>query len=518
MQEVGMNYPVWDVGFGAGLLIAIVSIVHVFVSHFAVGGGLFLVLTEKKAYREKDEDLLKWLQCHTKFFALVTVVFGAVTGVGIWFTIGLIQPSATSSLIHAYVWGWAIEWIFFFVEITAALLYLYGWKRLDRQTHLWIGWIYFIAAVLSMVIINGILTFMLTSGRWIATHNFWHGFFNPTYFPSLLVRFIFSVALAGIYALITATPQKNEALKERLIGWSGRWIIPAFVLLPLFVFWYIKAIPADVWASAAGKMPTATRYASLAMILAMVTFLGSLATVIRPRKTPRLLAGLVMLAALGTMGSFEFVREAIRKPFIVRDFMYANSILKEALPGDGGLHVATLNQQGVLATAKWAFNKEITAENKINAGKDMFRLQCQSCHTVNGYRGLQGLLTAKGWSEQGIFTMIGRLEKMVNATMPPFVGTDAERTCLAAYLATLIPAGVSATGATISGAAVYETHCSSCHVKEIKDPLFATLKLWPEPKIRYMISKLDSLNENMPAFAGTEEERNALAKWIIEFR
>ena len=28
-----MNYPVWDVAFGAGLLIALVSILHVFVSH-----------------------------------------------------------------------------------------------------------------------------------------------------------------------------------------------------------------------------------------------------------------------------------------------------------------------------------------------------------------------------------------------------------------------------------------------------------------------------------------------------
>ena len=100
-----MNYPVWDVAFGAGLLIAIVAITHVFVSHLAIGGGLFLVLTEKKAYREDDASLLDWLKRHTKFFVLVTVVFGAISGVGIWFTIGLIHPSGTSALIHAYVWG-----------------------------------------------------------------------------------------------------------------------------------------------------------------------------------------------------------------------------------------------------------------------------------------------------------------------------------------------------------------------------------------------------------------------------
>ena len=76
-----MNYPIWDVAFGAGLLMAVLSILHVFVSHFAVGGGLFLVLTEKKAYRQKDMALLDWLKTHTKLFVLVTVVFGAISGV-----------------------------------------------------------------------------------------------------------------------------------------------------------------------------------------------------------------------------------------------------------------------------------------------------------------------------------------------------------------------------------------------------------------------------------------------------
>jgi len=183
-----MNYPVWEVAFGAGFLIALVAILHVFVSHFAVGGGLFLVLTERRARRNNDEALLGWLKAHTKFFVLVTVVFGAISGVGIWFTIGLIGPTATSNLIHVYVWGWAIEWVFFFVEITAALLYLYGWDKLEGRLHEWFGWVYFIAAFASMVVINGIITFMLTSGSWVENHQFWKGFFNPTFFPSLAFR------------------------------------------------------------------------------------------------------------------------------------------------------------------------------------------------------------------------------------------------------------------------------------------------------------------------------------------
>ena len=47
-----MNYPAWDVPLiGGGLLIGLIAVLHVFVAHFAVGGGLFLVWTEARAYR-----------------------------------------------------------------------------------------------------------------------------------------------------------------------------------------------------------------------------------------------------------------------------------------------------------------------------------------------------------------------------------------------------------------------------------------------------------------------------------
>jgi hypothetical protein len=43
-----MNYPVWEVPYwGGGMLIGIIAIAHVFIAHFAVGGGLFLPLTER---------------------------------------------------------------------------------------------------------------------------------------------------------------------------------------------------------------------------------------------------------------------------------------------------------------------------------------------------------------------------------------------------------------------------------------------------------------------------------------
>ncbi|MBF0530833.1 MAG: cytochrome C, partial [Deltaproteobacteria bacterium] len=80
-----MEYPIWYLNeWGGGLLIALTATVHVFISHFAVGGGLFLVLTEMKAYRENSELIRNYARSHTRFFLLLTMVFGGLTGVGIW--------------------------------------------------------------------------------------------------------------------------------------------------------------------------------------------------------------------------------------------------------------------------------------------------------------------------------------------------------------------------------------------------------------------------------------------------
>ncbi len=446
-----MNYPVWDVSFGAGLLIALVAITHVFVSHFAVGGGLFLVLTERKARRNHDPALLGWLKTHTKFFVLVTVVFGAISGVGIWFTIGLISPMATANLIHIFVWGWAIEWVFFFIEITAALLYLYGWDKLEPALHAWFGWIYFIAAYASLVIINGIITFMLTSGTWTRNHEFWRGFFNPTYFPSLAFRTAIALALAGIYALITASVQKDPILKARIVRWSTWWIVPSLAVLPAFGWWYIRRIPADVWAATHGPMPTATHYALFAAILLAVTFTLALLTLVRPGRMHLAFSLLVALAAFGAMGSFEFVRESIRKPFVIGSYLYANSLYFAPIPGDGGFSADEVTSAGVLQSAKWIQVRDITPANQAAVGREIFRVECQSCHTANAYRGVKHYLQLRQWDQSKIQAMLGGLEFMHNGVMPAFAGTDPERAALAAYLATIQPVSAQASAAAADG-------------------------------------------------------------------
>ena len=131
-----MNYPFWYIPhLGSGWVIGIIAIFHVMISQFAVGGGLYLPIAERKAMRMANKEIanawLKQLASHSKFFLTVTGVYGTVSGVGIWFAIGLTHPEATSTLIHNFVFGWAIEWVFFMIELTTIAVYYYTWDRID---------------------------------------------------------------------------------------------------------------------------------------------------------------------------------------------------------------------------------------------------------------------------------------------------------------------------------------------------------------------------------------------------
>ena len=199
-----MDYPIWNLSMGGGVLIAIVAITHVWVSHFAIGGGLAIAMVETLSVRRRDPALRDLAKRASLMLILISTVFGAISGVGIWVTIGLVQPAATSALIHNYVWGWAAEWGFFILEVVTALLYYATWDKVRPRTHLLIIWLYFFAAYMSLVIIQGIISFMLTPGHWVETHSFWDGIFNPTYFPGLLMRTGICLLLAGAYMIFAA--------------------------------------------------------------------------------------------------------------------------------------------------------------------------------------------------------------------------------------------------------------------------------------------------------------------------
>ena len=440
-----MNYPLWEVPLlGGGLIIAIIAIPHIFVSHFAIGGGIFLAWTERRAIKTGDSYMLDFVRKNTLFFVLITLVFGAVTGVGIWYSIALVHPPATSALIHNFVFGWAIEWVFFVLEISAALIYYYSWGRVAPKVHNAIGWVYAISAWLSLVIINGILTFMLTPGDWLAEGGFWTGFFNPTYFPSVIIRTCVCLALAWLYMLFMASREEPSEERDRLVKYISKWLLPALIGLPIFGGWFIFEMPQLAREMTQGAAAAVTMFTALSVLLTGILIVFAYFAGYRnPRSVTPQWAILLMVLGLAVTGSTEWVREAVRKPYVIYGYMYSNGIHppngiqpESGLTGPQALaqEVERLRSTGVLSQARWTTTREITPENELQAGRDVFRIQCENCHTIEGYNGVR--LLVKGWDEAYMANQIRYLDKL-KGFMPPFAGNDAERMALARWLVTL---------------------------------------------------------------------------------
>lgn len=421
-----MNYPVWELYYtGGGLLIALIAVVHVYVAHFAVGGGLFLVLTEMKGLRENSPAVLEYTRKHSKFFLLLTMVFSAVTGVGIWFTISLLSPAATSILIHTFVFGFATEWVFFTLEIVAIFIYFYTFNKIDNKAHLILGWLYAIFALISLILINGIIAFMLTPGDWLETRNFWDGFFNPSFWPSMFFRITIALVLAGIFGFITAVFIKDTDFRENMIRYCAKWLIFPFIFMVLFAWWYLAALGDAPKAMILGRSPELIPITKIFAAVLPVLFIGGLLMAIRlPGSVKKYMAFILLFIGLVYMGSFEWIREAGRRPYLIVEHMYSNSIKIE--------DEAKINKQGLLNTAKWVKHKDINDGNILKAGREIFKLQCICCHSVGGP--LNDILPmTKKFTVFGMDSQLNGQGK-INDYMPRFMGTRLERMALARYI------------------------------------------------------------------------------------
>ncbi len=501
-----MNYPVWYLpDTGGGLLIAIIAIVHVFISHFAVGGGLYLVMAERKGLRENNPAILEFTRKHTKFFMLITLVFGGITGVGIWFIIALVQPAAVSMLIHTFVYGWAAEWVWFLVEIIALMVYYYTFGKMDSRTHQKVGWIYFFAAWMSLFLINGIIGFMLTPGSWLDNQNFWAGFFNPSFWPALFVRSFISFGLAGLYAFITCAFLKDRDLRLRMTRYSGKWALGSLLLALPSAWWYVAILPEPAARLVKGASPTiqaADNYALYSLIVLFILVL--LLAVVRPAINTRAVALLTLVPAFVLFGAFEWTREAARRPFVINEIMYSNGV--------SVAQAEAFNGESFLAQTRFAAVQEVTDDNLSEAGAELFKFQCYACHTIGGIN--NDILSRT--AAMDFIAMTKYLRNIIHQRpyMPPFLGTELEAQALAAYIVgdlhgepILLPAAEPAK----AGQLVYDNYCIGCHNIDIVIDWAEGLST---EEILSGLTSLSQMNAMMDDFTGTAEEARQLALFL----
>ncbi|MGQ9576538.1 MAG: cytochrome ubiquinol oxidase subunit I [Thermoguttaceae bacterium] len=453
-----MHYPWWYVPvLTAPMLIAAVAVLHVLVSHYAVGGGLFLAVETSFAYRTKDEQYLDYLRGHTGFFVLLTVVFGAITGVGIWWTIGLASPLSTEVLIRTFVFGWATEYVFFVVEIVSVLAFYSCWGRLAPKTHAALGWIYGLAAWASLVLITGITAFMLNPGAWPGKPTFWVGFFNPQFVPQTLVRTGGALLLSSLYVYLHASiALKDGRLRELIARRSARPALLGAILLAAGGLGWFGLLP-----ESARALLERAAVLNLFMLLILALTAAVLVLVyLGPYRNPGWLspgfAGALALLGIGAFGAGEFVREAVRKPYVLYRVVYGNQVFAS--------QVDQLRRTGYLEGGTWtrAFVEQHYADragvfeggqikervllglpepDRVRLGQVLFQYHCNDCHAAGvGYSAVGPLVRGRDWDRnwQRQVSMITHLNE-AHFFMPPWAGTAEEAELLAAYLSKIAP-------------------------------------------------------------------------------
>ena len=420
-------YPVPDLGpVMKGLAIGGLGIFHVFLAQFAIGSGLLLCDLQRRSAGGRNPLARRFSDDYFKVLVLVSFVLGAVTGVAMWFTSIQVSPRTIGTMVGEFHWIWAIEWTFFSLEVTAGyMFYRYG-AGLDDGGRIRLLVLYSVASWFSLFWINGILSWQLTPGAWLGNHNVWSGFFNASFWPSLLFRTVSCMATAALAACVLANAERSLEHSERveIIQIAARFLAP-MALMPLLGIWYFAVIPADSRGWVMGGSIAMMMFLTLAV--GCSTLIGGYAIVglLRQRlyingATSTLLLALAFLATAGG----EFVREGVRKPFTIREHLYSNSIAPAEI-----LH---LREVGCASLDPYPIPGEADFPNRqLVLGAKVYRIQCSVCHTLDGANPLSEL--SEAWSLDQKRLNIAQLQK-TKSFMPPFAGTPEEVEALVQFL------------------------------------------------------------------------------------
>lgn len=430
-----MNFPVVEFPwFGNGTVIALVATIHVLISHgVAIGGIALMVSFEYRAHKTNNLRLEQFTRSLSKWILIITTTVGAITGVGIWFSTTVLQPASIGSLLRIFFWAWFTEWIVFVTEVILLITYYYTWDKWQgtkKKLHLRTGLSLAIASWLTMAIITGVLAAKLTPGKWTETLSFWNAFFNPTYVPSLLFRTFVALVLASAFiGFIVKLFIKDKELQGDIFSVISKWMLVSLPALLLFGSWYLSRIPEAAYQQVVWSTGMNKQMFSIINITGLILFiLFALWICFKSKQLPLVLALAVFVASIGYIAEFEMVRESIRKPYIIYDYMFANGVLAK--------EVDRYNSEGFLPQMSFLGVEEVTEENQYQAGRALYQGQCLACHTIDGWRSKRAFAhRLKGWSEETIADYVSNMHEF-RPFMPPFVGTEEELKALAHYLAT----------------------------------------------------------------------------------
>lgn len=453
------------------MIIAIIATIHALINHSLAVGFMPLVtwLENKGVVNSKPNEITdtKWDDMVYKMMwtaFIITTTIGAMTGVGIWFSVSLVSPNSIASLIRVFYFAWFVEWIVFVTEVVLILIYFLTWKNANKSLkaktqHIRFGWYLSIFSWITMAIIVSILGFMMDPGNWNSNQTLLNGFTNPLYLPQLFYRTPLAMVLAGTFGLflVSLFTKRNEDIRLKAFNYIGKWILVWLPLAVVGAIYYYRVIPETNLANmsvAIGTQSFQQWYDLMWKVIlgaSSIILVAAIVGVFKPQFLRAPFLGLTLILALGFMGLFERVREFIRKPYIISEYMYSNLLREEDYP--------LYKKDGLLKWATYTSTPEITASNKIDAGRDVFMLACSRCHTTQGVNSITYVFDRMYGGKGEPFNadlMKNYILNMHNARgyMPPFPGNKAELDALVTYIQQIQVTNEVLEGAQDAGAIV----------------------------------------------------------------
>jgi len=365
----------------------------------------------------------------------------------------------------------------------------------QKKAHLKLGIALGVFSWITMALIVAILGFMMSTGDWTNKPSLFAGIFNPLYLPQLAFRTPLALMSAGVAGLFISALvlKKDDDFQPRLRRFLAGWTLLFIPLTALGGWWYWSAVPKSMLGNLPVAVTTMAftqwhaqlvqvSWLALAVILMVVVwtlvvprFRLPLATLVsfgvaatlylfnthdqegikigksvaclfflwplltrfwkRQATSPwvdRVAFAIPLLLTFALLGYFERVREFIRKPWVIANYMYANGLRAE--------DYALYQREGILKHAAYVQAREVLPGREVESGKDVFLIACSRCHTTAGMNGVVAKFTAllgkEPWSVEAIATYTRSMHG-ARSYMPQFPGNDAELKALAAYIAFL---------------------------------------------------------------------------------
>jgi cytochrome d ubiquinol oxidase subunit I len=214
---------------------------HIIFAVVGIGMPVLMVIAERRWHTTGEKVYLELARRWAKGTAILFAV-GAVSGTVLSFELGLLWPEFMRSSGAIIGMPFSLEGFAFFTEAIFLGIYLYGWNRISRRSHLIAGILVAVSGAASGIFVtianawmNAPTGFRLVNGQFTDIDPI-AGMFNPasleqTIHMTIAAYAATGFAVAGIHALLLLFDPQN-AFHRRALGLGLALGIPAALAQP----------------------------------------------------------------------------------------------------------------------------------------------------------------------------------------------------------------------------------------------------------------------------------------------